>query len=200
MALAAATAWEVRTTGSDTLNSGGFVTGASGTDFSQQDAAQYSFADLATSTGTVANPTVTSASHNFVAADVGNILRITAGTNWTAGFYQIQSVAANAATLDRACGSAASLSAGSYVVGGAFASPGQAGAAHVGGNIIWVKTGTYTVTNATANVTVGCVSLTTGLTANVTRLVGYSASRGDGLGRPLLQASGIVAFNLVSLG
>jgi hypothetical protein len=63
---------------------------------------------------------ITSATHNFVAADVGNLIQITAGTNWTTGFYQIVSVAANAATLDRAVGTAVSLTNGTFAVGGAL--------------------------------------------------------------------------------
>jgi hypothetical protein len=45
------------------------------------------------------NTKVTSASYNFVAADVGGWLDIAAGGAWTAGRYSIVSVAANAATL-----------------------------------------------------------------------------------------------------
>ena len=45
------------------------------------------------------NTKVTSASYNFVAADVGSWLDITAGGAWTGGRYVIVSVAANAATL-----------------------------------------------------------------------------------------------------
>src|SRR4051812_5831049 len=108
MAISAATVWECRTSGSDS-NGGGFVFGATGTDLSQSDSVSYSFSDLASSNGTNASPQVTSVSHNFVAADVGNLMQITAGTNWTTGFFQIVSVAANAATLDKACGSLASL-------------------------------------------------------------------------------------------
>ena len=47
------------------------------------------------------NTKVTSASYNFVAADVGGTLQVTAGTSWTTGDYTISSVAANAAFLDR---------------------------------------------------------------------------------------------------
>jgi hypothetical protein len=193
--LPAATVWEVRSSGSDTLCSGGFVNGASGTDYSQQAAAQYNAADLAVDA--TLNTKVTSASHNFVAADVGNILRITAGAGWTTGFYQIVSVAANAATLDRSP-AATSTTGGTYYVGGAFASPGQAGAAHVGGNYLYVKSGTYTITSASNNVAGGCVSLTAGVTANQTRLIGYGSSRGDNGAKPLLQASGIATFTMIT--
>lgn len=103
------------------LNGGGFnpARGGGGVDYSQQAAAQYSGTNLASSDATT-TCTVTSATHNFIADDLGNILHITAGTNWTAGWYEIISVAANAAVLDRACGSAASVSSGTFYVGGAM--------------------------------------------------------------------------------
>jgi len=102
MALASAFVWEVRTTGSDTQCSGGFKAGASGTDYSNQDAAQFSGTNLAIDLTT--NTKVTSATHNFVAADVGNTIQITAGVGYTTGVYEIISVASNAATLDRSPG------------------------------------------------------------------------------------------------
>src|SRR6476661_4844198 len=125
MSLSAATVWEVRPAGSGASdnNGGGFVAGASGTDFSQQDAAAYSGTNLAIDAAT--NTKVTSATHNFVAADVGNLLQITAGAGFTTGFYQIVSVASNAATLDRSAGTLGSTG-GTFAVGGALASPGKA--------------------------------------------------------------------------
>jgi hypothetical protein len=150
--------WELRTTGND--NNGGFFNGAGsspGTDFSQQNAAQYTFADLASSNATT-TCVVTSASHNFVAADNRNALHISAGTNWTTGWYEIISVAANAATLDRACGTAASVSAGTYFVGGGIATvPGMGVAlsntesSQLAGTLIGqvnVQSGTYTLTGS----------------------------------------------------
>jgi hypothetical protein len=56
------------------------------------------------------NTIITSASYNFVAADVGSILQVTGGAGWTVGDYTIASVAANAATLDR---SSAAVTVGS---------------------------------------------------------------------------------------
>jgi len=47
VALSAAQILEVRSTGSD-ANGGGFKAGASGTDYSQQDAAQYALTGLTT--------------------------------------------------------------------------------------------------------------------------------------------------------
>lgn len=177
MALAATTVWEVRTTGSDTLCSGGFVAGGGGTDYSQQAAAQYNAADLAIDA--VTNTKVTSASHNFVAADVGNLIRITAGTGYTTGFYQIVSVASNAATLDRSPG-AVGITGGTYYVGGALASPGLAVANLVAGHIIYA-TGSYTTTTNTVNIATGRLDFTTtGTQVAFCRFIGYTTTRTDG--------------------
>lgn len=188
--------WEVRTTGNDN-NGGGFVAGATGTDYSQQDAAQYTFADLASANGTTNPCIVTSASHNFVAADVGNIIHISAGTNWSASWYQIVSVAANAATLDRACGSVAALSGGTYFVGGGFATIGLATtntdsttimglAAGAVTGLIWIKNGTYTLTSTItpANQTIS--------------YTGYQATHGD-MGTAPLITTATNSTNLFSL-
>lgn len=182
MALSASTVWEVRTTGSDS-NGGGFVTGAAGTDYSQQAAAQYSAADLAVDATT--NTKVTSATHSFVAADVGNLLQVTAGASWTTGFYQIVSVSGGAATLDRSP-AATSTTGGTYAVGGALLTWGKAinNASLVGGQKIYIKSGTYTVTavvalGASGDDTNGAISL-----------IGYDAARGDNTGtRPILTSA-----------
>lgn len=200
MALSAVTTWEVRTGGSDTLCSGGFVTGASGTDYSQQNAAQYNNTDLVID-GAV-NTKCTSATHNFVAADVGNILRVTAGTNFTVGFYQIVSVAANAATVDRSLGTLGSTG-GTYYVGGAFASPGQAGAAKVAGNDVFIQSGTYTLGSATANIATGRVDDTTGGVsgANESWWVGYNTTRtvdNTDATKPTISAGAITAITILT--
>jgi hypothetical protein len=193
MALAHATVFEVRTAGSDS-NGGGFVTGSTGTDFSQQNAAQYTFTDLASTSGTTNPSIVTSASHSFGATDVGNIMQITAGTSWLTGFYQIVSVSAGAATLDRACGSAASITAGTYAVGGALLTWSiLSNASLTAGNIIYIKSGTYTITStislgASGNDTNGPISV-----------IGYDVSRGDNDGtRPIL-TSATTTVNLIAL-
>src|SRR5579863_2454703 len=80
--------------------------------------ATFAGVDLASSNGTNAAPSVTSASHTFTQSDVGQPLNILAGTNWTTGIFTIVSVAGGAATLDRACGSSASISAGIWYEGG----------------------------------------------------------------------------------
>lgn len=175
MALSAATVWEVRTAGSDTACSGGFIAGASGTDYSQQNAAQYTGTNLVID-GAL-NTKVTSATHNFVAADVGNLIQVTAGTNFTVGFYQIVSVASNAATLDRAVGTVGATG-GTFAVGGALATPGMAFSAVVGGNDIYVKAGgTFSVSVNTNNVASGKMAMPAGTVTDPTRLIGYSTTR-----------------------
>jgi hypothetical protein len=62
--------------------------------------------DLATTDGTSATPTVTSATYTFVAGDVGNWVYVKSGTNWNPGWYKISSVATGAATLNAAVGAA----------------------------------------------------------------------------------------------
>lgn len=181
MAISAGAVWEMRASGTAN-SSGGFVPGGGGTDYSQQDSPQYTGTDLASTNGTTAPSTVTSATHSFTAADVGNTLRITAGTSWTTGIYQIVSVSAGAATLDRAVGSAATLTAGTYFVGGAFnASIGTVLSAIIQpGNKVYV-TGTHVAVPTTNFNTVS------GTSALPIVFEGYQTTRGDsptGANRP----------------
>ena len=91
--------------------------GASGTDYSKQNSSQYSGSDLIIGSS---NSVTTTSSHSFISTDVGNIINITTNSGgWTAGRYEIVSVAAGAATLDRSPGTLASTG-GAYVVGGAL--------------------------------------------------------------------------------
>lgn len=96
MALSGSTIWECWSTGSSTLNGGGF-------DPSQTAGM---FTDGAATGATGNSPVFTSASYNFVAGDVGAWVYVASGTNWTPGWYQIASVAANAATLTASVGGA----------------------------------------------------------------------------------------------
>jgi hypothetical protein len=122
-AIAAATVWEVRTAGVGTNGCGFNPSNATpGTDFSVQDAAQDSGTDLATADGIPASGgcIVTSATHNFVDADEGNLIHITeAGDGFTVGWYEIVSTDTNAATLDRACGTDGAKTGGDWAYGGA---------------------------------------------------------------------------------
>jgi hypothetical protein len=170
VAISANSVFEIRTTGSDS-NGGGFVTGASGTDFSQQDSAQYSAADL--TVDSVTNTKVTSAAHSFVASDVGNLMQITAGAGFTTGFYQIVSVTSGAATLDRSP-AAVSTAGGTYAVGGALSTPGRAVAGMVANNIAYLKSGSYSITTATAGPGGPLTSAAAG-----GKIVGYGTTRSE---------------------
>jgi hypothetical protein len=147
MALNAAIVWEVRTAGSDN-NGGGFKTGATGTDRSQQDAAQATLTTASTVHTTTTQINVAAGDYTVASTDVGNVLQVTGGTA-TAGFYEITTVdtANNRWTVDRSVGTSGQTVAGA--MGGALASPGKAaGAASVAGHIIYVKAGTYSITVA----------------------------------------------------
>ena len=187
MAIGAGVVWEIRTTATaGNVNSGGFDPTSAGTDYSQQDASQYNATDLASTNGNTNPAVITSASHSFVTADEGNIINITAGTSWTVGRYKIVSTSGGAATLDRAVGTTATISGGTYRVGGAL-SLGNANdtttlAAVAASNKIWIKSGTYTL-GATLS------GLVAGGTNGHTLLTGYTSSRSDsclGVNRPIL--------------
>jgi hypothetical protein len=177
------TVWEVRPTiGSDADNGGCYDSakaGGSSVDYSQQNFTQYNGTDLVIVTST----TVSAVSHSFVAFDVGNCIHITAGTGFTAGFYEIESVSGGVATLDRSPGSTSSTG-GTYWVGGALATVATVNSNATQANITWIKaSGTYTVTTA---VTITLNSSTSGTCAVTTcpgnpySFIGYTSTRGDG--------------------
>jgi len=184
MALSAATVWEVRTTGNDG-NGGGFVTGASGTDFSQQDVAQ-----AVTTVATVVHTTtsqinVSAGDYTVVAADVGNILQITGGTA-TPGFYHITAVDIpnNRWILDRSAGTAGQTVVGA--MGGGIASPAIVAPPMVNGNILFIKAGTYTMSVNTNNVSNGKWSKNAPIL-----VIGYDTNRvwGNVDTKPIIQAT-----------
>lgn len=183
MATPTDTVWEVRTSGAST-NSGGFAASLGGTDYSRQNSPQYSVTDLAIDGAD--NTKVTSASHTFVSADVGNTIRFTAGVNFTQAVYMILSVSAGAAILDRACGTAGAT-AGSASVGGAFNSLATMFAVNallfLAGNTIYVKGG------SSYSLAAGASSSKAGTRAARIALIGYTSSRGDN-GQVTLSGSG----------
>src|SRR5262245_41103158 len=95
-------AWECRADADSVQNGGGFVVGASGTDFSQQASAQHTYTDLVISAGDMKQ--LTSVARGFTSVDVGNIIRVTGGTGFTQGRYYIVSVSLGVATMDRNVG------------------------------------------------------------------------------------------------
>src|SRR3989338_8129890 len=181
MALPATTVWEVRTDGND-ANCGGFVTGASGTDRSQQAAAQIAYTALVIG-GTTTE--LTSAAFPFSAAEVGNILNVTGGTGFTTGWYQVVSVAAGVATMDRSVGTGGSTG-GTGNLGGAFLTIAQGlTLSTVAGMMVYVRGGTYNITTALSPASLGG--------AYRTRLVGYATTRGD-LDRTLSTVAGMMVY------
>lgn len=172
MAFNAGTQWEVRTTGSDT-NGGGFNITSTGTDFSQQDAAQVAFTDLVIGATTTQ---LTSVAHPFVAADVGNVINIVSGTGFTVQRVQVISVSGVTATCDKACGTAASIG-GSGNLGGGLATPTVAFPLIVAQNTVWIKAGTY---NLSALLTVPAVA------SSAVYIFGYATTHGDDGTPPVL--------------
>jgi len=199
MALSASTVWEVRTGGNDT-NGGGFTTGAAGTDYSQQNAKNTVGADISTIDG-VGNgtSTFTSATANFGATIVGNVIYLQGGTGGLAASrYRVTARASTTSiTLDR------NVAAGTGItmnIGGAVASLGILGSTTatilVSGHIIWIEAGTYVVTSATPNISDGCFS-----TALSVQIEGYQTVRGDLGTKPLIQSDGtITTFTLITAG
>jgi hypothetical protein len=161
-------------------------------DYSQQTGLQVAYLDLASAgTGLL----ISSAAKPFGRQQVGNGLVVTGGTNLNPGRYVIASVAA--VTFIATVVGPTNITTGAGLngtgsLGGAWASPGAAAALTVP-SLIALKTGTYSITSATANIAAGCVSLASGQ-----RFVGYGTVRGDFLNPPTLQASGISTAVLVT--
>lgn len=195
MSLSGNSVFEVRTAGDDT-NGGGFVTGASGSDWSQQDAKRTG-ADVTdiSVTDAVANgtATITSATANFATTIIGNIIYLQGGTGaLAAGWYQVTARAsATSITIDRNVATGTGITMN---IGGALASLGMVGGVgFTTGTLIYIKTGTYTISSATPNISGGCFSSN----LNFFYIEGYQTTRGDLGTPPLLQASGISTFKII---
>ena len=166
-AIPAAAQWEVRTTGSN-ANGGFFVTGSGGTDYSQQNGAQYTAATATTSTTTLGV-----SSGSFTAQMVGNGVQISGGS-CTAGFYEITVFnSAASVTIDRSAGTGSGCTIN---VGGGLLTIATALAPLTAGNTVWIQSGTYTVTASLS------------FPALQASIVGYHTSHGDNASgtRPLI--------------
>jgi hypothetical protein len=157
--------------------------GAGGTDYSQQDAAQVSATDIRIVRADTTQVYRTGAT-KWAADHVNNLLHITAGTGFTAGWYHITVVDANNdAVLDSTAGTGGST-AGTGTVGGAFLFGGaldqEVFQAVQPSNNIWVSGAnadpgsTYTQ----GEVISGATSTAGTVTAPI-RMCGYMATRGD---------------------
>jgi len=194
MAIAATCVWEVRTTG--TQNGGSlFKPGATGTDYSQQDAPQY---DITDASAAGAGLTITTAA---AAADmVGNGLCTVGGTHVTANrWFEITSVVVGTSiTVAGAANIVSDVGHGDIHVhiGGAFAFGGtnddQFTESSTPGNMIYVQSGEYTGVNA-------ITTAADGTTAKPITYIGYITSRTTiptGTDRPLIN----MGANAISIG
>lgn len=192
--------WEVRTTGSD-QNGGGFITGSSGTDWSQQNSPQYSVTDLVHSS---ANANFTSATANWGTDVVGNIIMVEGGS-FPIGRSYYQVITRNSATsitVDRSPGINGTGCTGR--LGGALDHPSRAAmnqVAPVGtlGMDVWIKAGTYNFVAGASN-TYGQKINTGGTAANVSYWEGYQTTRGDRGTKPVFLATTLAGGNLVEAG
>ena len=180
MALHANTLWEIRTTG-NSENGGGFHDRIPGTsvDYSEQNAPQLDLTDLACAAGSI---TITSAVGGFTQAMVGNVMQIHAGANFVVGFYEIVTRnSANSIDVDRIPVTGIGAN-GHGKVGGGLTLITQIQAVVVNGNIIYVKSGTYTYVANTAIVATGSIQYPI-------NIIGYDVARGanpTGNNRPLM--------------
>lgn len=181
MALPATLVHEIRPT-NGTADAGGAFdpsVASPGTDYSQQNAVQVAYTDLVVDA--VTNTDVTSAGTPFTSAHVGNNIEIVSGAGWTPGPYNIRSVTAAKARLDRSP-AAVGTTAGVGNLGGARSGLSNGTTARVGqlvaGNKVWIKNEAWNE----------AVAWTVNGTAALPIIVeGYSATRGDtplGANRP----------------
>ncbi len=181
MTISIHTAFECRTqaTGS-TTNGGGWVPGSSGTDWTQQNSAQYASTDGVTN-GTT---TITSATANWGTDVVGNLAYVAGGTGSISGnWYQITARnSATSITVDRSTGlttgTGATVNIGGAVdLATAISIMNNAGNGTSSEYQCWIKNdGIYTTTAGFSLTTGG--NFYGGGTAN--RFSGYTTTRGDG--------------------
>jgi hypothetical protein len=171
MSLSAATVFEVRPGAGNSTNGGGFVTGATGTDYSQQNNKNSGSTDKST-TDAVANgtTTITSATANFASSIVGNIVLFSGGTGSIAAVRRQVVTFTNSTTivLDAAIAASTGMTMN---IGGAVASVADIATTVVAGNTIWQKVGTDTLS--------GAISITAGTVTAPVLWEGYNAARGD---------------------
>jgi hypothetical protein len=179
-AIPSTTVWELRTTATaGNVNGCGFdsADAAIGTDYSQQDTYQSSGAALSSTNGNVSTAAVTASGYTFNTTNwVGNVIHVTAGTNWTQGWYVIVATDTLGLVLDRAVGTAASLTNGTFYIGGACSMNSTVDDDFfeqlVAGNTVWVKSGTYTMGEQIQMGNDATVAINT-------NIIGYNTTRND---------------------
>jgi hypothetical protein len=168
------TTWEIRLSNGSDTNGGGFVTGASGTDYSQQNPPQVSYTDLTVQSTTT---TFKSATYPPQAAYVGNIIQVTSGSGCTTGFFEITAVNTGTSvyTVDRSLGSSTDVCT-AYLGGALKTLSKMITAMETTGSIYqtsWVKAESAYSTSSQLNYAAS------GTNAGVGSIVGYSSTRGD---------------------
>ena len=153
------------------------MAGATGTDRSQQNAAQVAIDNAAITTSVTTNVITFVSGYTPTAADVGNVVQVISGTNATANsFFNITAQTATTWTVNGnvvSSGTTVNLIAN---MGGALATLGKLAAAlTVGSNKAYV-TGAFT---STATITFAPSGVTPAGNVPQTRLIGYGAVRGD---------------------
>lgn len=165
-------------------------------DYSRSTASPFASTDIATASST----TLTSATNPFGPNMVGNILHVTAGTGFTAGWYEIVSVSGTTATIDRSIGTHP-LTGGTGKVGGAI----SLGAAN---DDAVFELAVSSATAATRFFIKGNTTYTLGGTVNIAAagnaawqiiIEGYASTRGDrpkGSTRPTIATgANVFSFN-----
>ena len=203
--------FEVRTDGDDT-NGGGFAAPASsystGTDRSQQASAYVATgsggvtATTMAGSGSLYRRSVVLSGHIVASADVGNLVSLTCSdSDVFDGLYMIKAVDTSTNTwefISENRNSTTALNASgvsvTFKMGGAFASPGMVGYLQdfwINDKFIldvWVKSGTYTLSSTSSNVSGGWLSV---LGGSQMKIEGYETTRGDsrsGGARPVIAA------------
>jgi hypothetical protein len=188
MALASSLIWELQPGVGDALNGGAFdpTSGTPGTDYTYGAGATViswkssggSYTNDLASTATTkvltsaARATALGNTGGFAAADVGNVINISAGTHATTGRYQIMSVDVNGnATLDRACDDGTDMSAATGYLGGAISSIDTIYNVIVAGNFVYLKYGSDSTSAARV--------LTSGTGLLPIWIIGYYSTRRD---------------------
>lgn len=199
-ALPAGLSWEVRTGGASDNGSCYDLVNDGGTDYTQQDSAQLTLTDLAT-TGAVT--TLTSATGGFTSAMIDNCIYIASGTNFDVGYYEITAFTdTNTVTLDRTPSSAGAGSGGNGKVGGGVDHPDRVDSSLVAGNHVWIQAGTYN--RLGSNTYVLDVSDSQG-NDHSTPIIweGYNSVRGDepiGSNRPVIDCADTATNGITSDG
>lgn len=175
MALSAGALWGVRPGGND-LNGCYFYDEIPGTsvDYTDQDAAQVTFANLTTPGAGSTTLTDGAAGGFFTTAMPGNGVYISAGANFTVGMYYIKTrTDADNVVLDRSPTPGGAGANGAGKVGGSRASLLDAFfEAVLGGDTIWIMAGTYTLTEQISIANAGTA-------VSTIKVRGYNATRGD---------------------